>query len=135
MPAKTHPPERRRKNQPQVGIFWLVGGKLVIDSVPLSEAEPYGDHMTYPRSHLEVWTKFQQKGTVPSDIEYEEAPRGRVIYNAKTGRFSFLADKCILRDKIMLTKIMSELNLPNKKTDGGDDSHYRCSACLRGNAY
>jgi hypothetical protein len=35
-----------------VGIFWPVGGKLVIDSGPLSEAEPYGDHLTYPGS---IW--------------------------------------------------------------------------------
>jgi hypothetical protein len=73
MSAKTPlPAPPRRKKQPRVGIFWLVGGKLVIDSLPLSEAEPYGDHLTYPRSHLEVWTLFQKKGTAPSNLEYEE---------------------------------------------------------------
>ena len=68
---------------------------------------------------------------MPAGIEYEELPRGRAIYNANTGRFSFLADKCILRDKIMLTKIMSELNLPSEKTDKGTDAHYRRSSRLR----
>lgn len=131
MIAHIHLPTRHRKKEPSVGIFWVISGKLVIDSTPLSQAEPYGVHLIHPGNHLEVWTMFQQKGTVPSDIEYDEAPSGRVIYNSKTGRFSFLADKCILRDKIMLTKIMSELNLPGRNTDGGANAHYRCSSCLR----
>jgi hypothetical protein len=132
--ANIHPSTRHWKKEPSVGIFWVIGGKLVIDSTPLSQAEPYGVHLSHLGGHLEVWTMLQQKGTVPSDIEYEEAPRGRVIYNANTGRFSFLADKCILRDKIMLTKIMSELHLPSENTDKGTDAHYRCSSCLRGRA-
>jgi hypothetical protein len=44
MNVVTRPPAKRRKKPPYVGIFWLVDGKLVVDSVPLSEAEPYGDH-------------------------------------------------------------------------------------------
>jgi hypothetical protein len=39
---------RHRKKEPSVGIFWVFGGKLVIDSVPLGEAEPYGVHLTHP---------------------------------------------------------------------------------------
>lgn len=27
-----------------------------------SGSEPYGDHLIHPRSHLEVWTQFQQGG-------------------------------------------------------------------------
>jgi hypothetical protein len=73
-----------RQKNPRVGIFWLLGGKLLIDSTSLNEAERYGIHLTHPRNHLEVWTWFQQGGTVPADIEYEEPPRGRVVYNRKT---------------------------------------------------
>jgi hypothetical protein len=121
----------KRKNEPQLGIFWLVSSNLVIDSTPLSEALPYGNHFTHPRGHLEVWTQFQQSGTVPADLEYEELPRGRVMYNTKTQRFSLLADKCILRDKGIISKIMSALCLPSENTDKGTDAHYRCSSCLR----
>jgi hypothetical protein len=114
-----------------VGIFWLVDGKPLIDSAPLSEAEPYGDHLTHPRGHAEVWEQCQRNGAVSPDFEYEEPPRGRVMYNAKTGRFTLLADKCILKRKELITKIKEELRLP-KKTTLGTDSHYRCFACLYG---
>jgi hypothetical protein len=123
-----------RVPEPHVGIFWLLNGKLLIDSVPLGEAEPYGDHLTHPRSHVDVWEQLRLGGKVPGESEYEEFPRGRVMYNTKTQRFTLLADRCILRDKDVVKKIMSELNLPNKNTDNGTDrgtdSHYRCFACL-----
>jgi hypothetical protein len=68
------------------------------------------------------------------ESEYEEFPRGRVMYNTKTQRFTLLADRCILRDKDAVSRIMSELHLPGESTDKGTDAHYRCSACLRAGA-
>jgi hypothetical protein len=68
-------------------------------------------------------------------MEYDELSRWRTIYNTESRRFTLLADRCILKDSGIVSKIMSEMKLPSKKTDKGTDSHYRCSACLRGNAY
>jgi len=138
MPDETHPAGRGRKKdraaQPAVGIFWLINGKPLIDSTPLSEAEPYGEHLTHPRGHAAVWERYQRNGVVSPEMEYEEAPRGRVMYNTKSQRFTLLADRCILKDNGIASQIMSEMKLPNEKTDKGKDSHYQCSACLRGNA-
>jgi hypothetical protein len=119
-----------RQKEPHVGIFWFVSGKLLIDSARLSEAESYGDHLIHARSHLEVWTLFQQSSIAPGDMEYEEAPRGRVMYDTKTGRFTVLADTCILQDQNLVMKLMSEMNLP-EETATDTHSHYRCAACLR----
>ena len=119
-----------RTTEPRVGIFWLVDGTPLIDSTSLSEAEPYGDHLTHPRGHAEMWEQYQRGGLVSQEMEYEEPPRGRVIYHTKTRRFTFLADRCILRDKNVVRRIMSELKLP-RNTETDTDSHYRCFRCLR----
>ena len=37
-------PRSASTTTPEVGIFWLINGKLLIDSTPLSESEPYGTH-------------------------------------------------------------------------------------------
>src|SRR5450755_3771004 len=63
---------------PKVGIFWLVKGKLIFDSTPLADAEPYGDCKGHSRGHLKHWTQLQRDGIVPRDVEYEVNPRGRV---------------------------------------------------------
>ena len=118
--------------EPQVGIFWLLKGKLLIDRTPLKEAEEYGVFKIHSGNHIAVWGKFQQNGTAPPEMEYEEAPRGRVMYNTKIRRFTLLSDKCILRDKNVVITIMSELSLPSKNTDKGTDSQYRCFNCLYG---
>ena len=130
------PSQSSRRNQPKpaearLGIFWLVKGALLMDSVPLSESEQYGDHQNYPRSHIDVWEQWQRVGKVPPESEYEEFPRGRVTYDTGTKTFTVLADRCILKRKDLLPKITEELCLP-KKTTLGTDSHYRCFHCLHG---
>ena len=114
--------------EPRVGIFWMVNGRSLVDSTSLSEAEAYGDHLTHPRGHAEVWETFQRAGTVPWDVEYEECPRGRAMYNTKTRRFTLLADKCILSDKTLVRQIMQALHL-SRNTELGADPHYRCFRC------
>jgi hypothetical protein len=115
---------------PQVGIFWLIDANLIIDASPLSEAEPYGDCLTHRNSHIDYWTGQQRRGTVPSDVEYEEHPRGRVVYNAKEQKFFLLADRCILKDLAMVSKIKDEMHLPvNAIVD--TDLHYICAGCDR----
>ena len=115
--------------EPQVGIFYLVKGKLLIDSTPLSKAVWHGDHLIHDRNHDEYWRQLVKTGTVTDD-EYEEHPRGRVAYNKKTGKFTLLADKCILGKESLIAKIFSRMSLPLGDTESGTDSHYRCFRCL-----
>jgi hypothetical protein len=119
--------------EPRVGIFWLLrDGSLLVDSNPLAEAEPYGECLTHPRSHIDQWAEFQRNAIVPRDIEYEEMPRGRVVYDATQKRFTIYGDRCILRRKDVIRKIMSAMNLPENQIETSSDLHYRCSQCLHG---
>lgn len=122
------------KQGQRVGIFWLVEGRLIIDSTPLSEAEPYGDCLTHCNGHIDYWTEQQLLGELPLGVEYEEHPRGRVVFNSKTQRFSLYADRCILRRKSVVKQIMKAMCLPESLTEvctDGREGHYRCSECLR----
>jgi hypothetical protein len=122
---------KRAKAEPRVGIFWLFGGKLITDSTPVSDAEPYADGMTHPRGHLKHWTDLQKTGKVSQDVEYEEPPRGRVSYYPQSEEFVLYADPCILAKKKLVRQIMAALNLPGKRTTTSKDPHYRCARCLR----
>lgn len=122
---------KRTQPEPNVGIFWLVRDKLLFDTTPLSGAEPYGDHLTHPRSHIDVWAQLQKLGTAPRESEYEEYPRGRVMYLPSPEEFTILADQCILGRKDLIAKIKEELQLP-KNTKTGPDPHYQCFKCVHG---
>jgi len=115
----------------RVGIFWLFNGKLIIDTAPLSKAEAYGGHLGHPTSHIDHWTKLQREGVVPPEVEYEENPRGRVGYDSREERFWLRADRCILKKKALVIRIMKAMNLPSSKTRMEKDDHYQCEACLR----
>jgi len=113
----------------QVGIFWLVGKRLVLAGTPLAEAEPYGEYKNFPTSHVKHWAKLQRDGRVSPEVEYDEPPRGRVVYNTKTQQFTLMADRCIIGNERLIGRIKNELHLP-QNTEVVTDSHYRCAACL-----
>ena len=115
--------------EPKVGILWLVGGRLIIDSTPVSQGEPYGEHVGHAASHVDYWAELQRKGLVPPEVEYEEPPRGRVGYDKREERYWLRADKCILRRKALVSRIMKAMNLP-PETKIETDYHYRCAQCL-----
>jgi hypothetical protein len=126
------PSELTHQKQQMVGIFWLIEDRLVLDTTLLSEAEPYGDCLTHGKSHIDFWTEQQALGTVPHDIEYEEYPRGRVVYNVKTERFTLYADRCILARKSLVGEMKKTMHLPTAQTDvmtDGPLGHYRCYRC------
>ena len=133
MPKADAPKKNTARAEARLGIFWLVNGKLLIDSAPLSECEKYADHLNYAGSHIRVWEHWQQIGKAPVESEYEEYARGRVMCDMKSKSFTLLADRCILKRKDLIAAIKKELCLP-KQTSLGTDPHYRCSTCLYGNA-
>jgi hypothetical protein len=120
-----------RSSEPSVGIFWYFDDRLLTDCTPLSQAEAYGDCLTHPRGHLRYWTLLQRNRVVPVDLEYEEPPRGRVLFDRRRDRFLLLADACILRRRDLVRQIMARMHLPAAKTDIDRDAHYRCKEkCL-----
>jgi hypothetical protein len=115
--------------EPRVGIFWLIGQRLIIDTTPVSKAEAYSTASTHPTSHIDYWTRLQRTGAVPPEVEYEELPRGRVVFDGREQRFTLYADVCILRKKSVVKKLLRLLHLPDD-TALSTDRHYRCSRCV-----
>ena len=121
----------KKAGVPQVGIIFLVKGKLWIDSTPVTEAEGYAHFKIHERDHHQYWGQLQRMKAVPAEVEYDEVPRGRVVYDTQTRKYTLYLDRCILKNKKLVSRIMAEMNLPFEKTETNTDSHYRCPACLR----
>jgi hypothetical protein len=119
------------KPEPRVGIFWLIGTRLIIDATALSEAGTYGDFRIYEGDHVTHWAEMERRGEVPRGSAYEEHPRGRVNFNTRTQKFTLYADACILREKSVVKKLLRLMHLPDE-TVLSTDEHYRCFRCLDG---
>jgi len=114
---------------PEVGLFFVIGGKPWAEGVPWTENPGISGFRTYGVDHPDFWSRLQDLGAAPKDMPYEDCPRGRVNYKDTTGRFTLFADRCIIESKPLLSKIMAEFGLP-KGTAVMRDLHYRCAACM-----
>lgn len=125
--------------QPSVGIFWQVDGQLVVDGSPLDTAEEYGDCLTHAIGHYDRWQKWQAMGYknivsagYPAAIlstEYDEWPRGRVVYEKPNKLFVVYADRH-LQNEAFISALKSALCIENKKSSVKSDLHYRTSKPL-----
>ena len=115
--------------EPHVGIFWLIDQRIIIDTTPVSKAESYSTALNHPTSHIDYWTRLQRTGAVLPEVEYEELPRGRVVFYRREQRFTLYADACILRKKNVVAKLLRLMHLPDD-TALSTDPHYKCYRCL-----
>ena len=126
-----------------VGIFWAVRHKksaptLVEHRCSLKEAELYGRMLTCAHGHYDVWEGWQS-GSRPvrtgfaslvGASEYEEWPRGRVVYHPDNQRFILYADAQILRRPCLIKVIHETFGLPPDRTLTKADGHYQSTRRL-----
>ena len=120
----------KKAGVPQVGIVFVYKGKVFIDGTPVIEAEGYAHFKIHAHDHYEYWEQLRGMGAVPTDVEYDEVPRGRVVYDTQTCKYTLFLDRCILKNKKLVSRIMAQMSLPFE-TEASTDSHYRCPVCLR----
>lgn len=119
---------------PAVGIFWRVADCLVLERSMLAEAEPYGDCLTHACGHYERWESWQTMSAaalraagLPAEIavsEYDEWPRGRVVYEVPAQRFVLYADRR-LQGRETIDHLRGAFGLQSATVVVRADPHYR----------
>lgn len=117
-----------------VGIFWRVAGVLVVDRSTLDDAETYGDCITHAAGHYERWQEWQALGSTriasmgyPERIvltEYDDWPRGRIVYETLARRFVIYADRRLQAPETIDT-IKAAFGLGGAEVIVKSDLHYR----------
>jgi hypothetical protein len=128
--------ETTQRETPQLGIFWLVQttdgeARLLAAACPLDQAEPYGDSLTYGPGHYETWDPWGRDRTVDPALralvrsyEYENWPRGRIVFDRPRDLFILYADRKFLTPE-MIPRIQAQFHLPEDCTDVKSDLHYQ----------
>ncbi len=119
----------RLTGSPEVGIFWVVNGKLMIAGAWIEEAMITGRFAHHPTTHEKEWSLCQRIGAVPRSMRCDDPPRGRVDLDKVTQQFHLYADVCILNDDAMVAKIRQDLHLPSE-IKISNDNFYQCLKCL-----
>lgn len=119
---------------PAAGIFWRVNGVLVIDRSTLDEAEPYGDCLGHAAGHYERWQEWQALGAARratlgypdliASTEYDQWPRGRIVYETLARRFVLYADRRLQKPAI-IDALKAAFGLNQAEVIIRSDAHYR----------
>jgi hypothetical protein len=111
---------------PELGIFWIDdSGTMFAESVSLRDAEDYGEFKIFDKSHYDSWSAAVRANPKWRDKEYDEVPRGRVVYkkDPKKPMFVVYLPMRIVKYK---NKIIGQFNLPSGHTRfDTSDEHYR----------
>jgi hypothetical protein len=121
-----------------VGLFWVVEDRaravLIAQAVPMAQAVSYGDMLTVEMGHVEYWAALPRRcrrslsadgiPSAPVWSEYEEWPRGRVLYDCTAKRFIIRADRQLLRPAF-LRLVADRFDIPMAGTRALSDDHYR----------
>ena len=120
--------------RPAVGIFWNVLGVLVVDRSTLDEAEPYGECITHAAGHYDRWQEWQMLGgsqrtkagypDLIASTEYDEWPRGRIVYEVPARCFIIYADRRLQQPDV-ITALKSIFGLDQSNVIVRSDSHYQ----------
>jgi hypothetical protein len=125
-----------------VGPYWLVcddSGKvrLIAHRCSLADAEEYGDCLTCPHGHYDLWEGWRTGSArdgltnIVCDAEYEEWPRGRVVFNFVQRRFIVYGDRQVFEYELQ-NQVMEHFGIPPEgNVEFTKDGHYQSTRSLR----
>jgi hypothetical protein len=116
-----------RAHPPRVGIFYVIGVDLYVESLPMIEGEDWGDFKTYPNGHMEYWAVLTKRLKLPSCLAYDFYPLGRASYAKVQNTYMLYLDRCLVKSRQTIRWIKRELCLFNQKVELLTDEHYQCS--------
>lgn len=121
----------------RVGIFWFYKNHLLARTQPLSQAEKRGTKLDSALAHVEQWPGLvqQHRSDIPMlrILEYDEVPRGRVLFDVANQRFLVYMDETLFSDHEARLKPCGEVSaalrqafqLDGHRVGYNTDPHYR----------
>jgi hypothetical protein len=126
---KAHKMNQISSNEPEVGVYWFLDGKIYYQaSTPVSHGVSAGGFVNNEYSHYDIWNSLEDKGILAKDfpnnprIEYDEVPRGRVVYKVDEDQYVIYHGDTFTDDEY--TIILNAFKLPSDKTVHEIDFHY-----------
>jgi hypothetical protein len=87
--------------------------------------------LTYGPGHYEIWAQWRRDRTVDPALralvrcyEYEDWPRGRIVFDRSRDLFVLYADRKLLTPATIV-RIETQFHLPGERTEVTSDWHYQ----------
>jgi hypothetical protein len=129
-----------RPREGYVGPYWLVqdGSGIVLliaHRCALADAEKYGDFLTSPHGHYDLWEGWRTGrppdglAAIVREAEYEEWPRGRVVFNFIRGQFVVYGDRQVFEHELQ-HRVLEYFGISADQVEFSKDGHYQSTRSL-----
>jgi len=109
--------------QPKVGIFWVFRGRLLTAACSVDDGVECDGAVNSPHDHVDYWKVLQRQHPKLRALEYEQVPRGRVVFRRKAQRFCVYLDERLLTSALQ-QRLRKAFDLPSSRTRFESDPHY-----------
>ena len=109
---------------PMVGIFWYDCGHVIHFADSLDHATATGDFVDTEREHYKTWGNLIHRFPKFQNMEYEDVPRGRVVYDKKRRTYIVYSSFRLVNDKTFRAAIFTSFKLKPVETEFTSDVHY-----------
>ena len=111
----------------KIGIFWVYKNEVMGRAIPVSKGEILVPGIVdSPDTHIHLWEEdstFSKPFVELQGLEYQEIPRGRVVFDQNRGASIIYMDKGLFCDEVK-TSIITFFELSGNKRKWKTDPHY-----------
>jgi hypothetical protein len=122
-----------------VGIFWVFKGRLLALPVALDQAERREGKIDSPHAHAEEWPRVVARHRsalrLLSVLDYDEVPRGRVLFDTRKRIFIAYLDASLFESPVagkpvasVRAALLEQFRLGGERVRYATDPHYRLPA-------
>ena len=107
----------------KVGIFWRYHKQIIDSAILLKDGVDDGFFVNGHYSHVSFWETVRQKYSELRMFEYEEIPRGRVLFSKEEEMFFVYMDQLLFSQNFKQL-ILEKFELSEAKVKFMRDAHY-----------
>ncbi len=123
--------QQKRLDKKKIGIFWIYEKQVFLEFQILGDIKAINGFKDSDLSYYQVWDKVKNQHPKFYLYEYEDIPRGRVVYDIENHIFRIYCNENILQDetskKLILEKfkLMKLFEVSKESIEFKKDEHYK----------
>jgi hypothetical protein len=113
------------KNLYSIGVFWIYKSQIYFKSIITDDVKAINGFKDSDFAHYQVWNELSSQNKDFYLYEYEDIPRGRVIYDIKSSQFIVYSNYDIINSDEAKALIIKGFNLRVDNVLFKNDDHYK----------
>jgi len=108
-----------------IGIFWIYKQEIYLKSISMDTVKAINNFIDSDFSHYQVWDEISSQNKDFYLYEYEDIPRGRVVYDIEKLRYIVYSNDDIINSSKAKKLIIEAFNLNASNVIFQYDMHYK----------